>query len=75
MSSIDETELARRFPGWSFWWSRDSEGQPAALHATRLRRLTDAETKEGLAQTLPYGVSGDLLQQLEQQKRLSGRRA
>jgi hypothetical protein len=59
--------LARRFTGWRFWWSHNEQGEPVALNATRRRRLTEAELREGPAQTLPYGHSANLLDQLELQ--------
>lgn len=68
MDDVEKT-LAREYPQWHFWWSRDSGGEPSELMATRRRNLTADEIEDGLAPTLPMGFGGDLREQLAEQTR------
>jgi hypothetical protein len=74
MSAPDISEaidqIAERFPHWNVYATRNPDGTPAVLMATRRRPLTNAEQAAGLARTLPMGYFGDLVEQLAEQDRL-----
>jgi hypothetical protein len=63
-------EIRKNYPGWNVYVTRNPDGTPAALMASRRRRLTNAEQAAGLAATLPMGFFGDLVEQLAAQARL-----
>jgi hypothetical protein len=60
-------QFSTEFPHWRFWFTRDGDGQPDELMATRRRDLNEAELDAGLAYTLPMGHGGDLREQLAEQ--------
>jgi hypothetical protein len=60
-------QFSAEFPHWRFWCSRDGDGRPEELMATRRRDLTQAELDAGLASTLPMGHGADLREQLAEQ--------
>jgi hypothetical protein len=63
-------QIAAQFPQWNVYATRNPDGSPAALMASRRRSLTQAEQAAGLACTLPMGYFGDLRAQLAEQERL-----
>jgi hypothetical protein len=71
MSTPDTIEhLQAQYPRWNVYTTRNPDGSPATLMATRRRTLTQDEQAAGLARTLPMGYFGDLCEQLAEQERL-----
>lgn len=58
--------LAALYPGWHFWRARTERGL-GSLMATRIAHITDDRVRQGLARTLPYGITGTLEEQLAEQ--------
>lgn len=66
-------DLAAAFPAWHMWRGHSSTGRDTYWHATRLRRLTAAETAAGMLARLSAGTAASLWALLEQQQVLEGK--